>query len=83
MTEDLLSKAKDNRLKRSTALREYEKVNKAIDRLQGHSDNTEVMIRYYDGTFNPTVQEFRMMLTLMRDRLDREIKKLDDEFNDM
>lgn len=80
MTLESLDKAKENRSKREKVMNEYYTVNDKINSMSKCNDSFLCTI---DQGIYPTVAEFRAMLILMRARLDRQIEKLDKEFEEM
>ena len=83
MTPESLDKAKENRSKREEAMKEYYRVNDKINSMSKYDDSPLYAINHGKTTIYPTVAEFRAMLIIMRDRLDRQIEKLDKEFEEM
>ena len=84
MTELNLEKAKSNRSLREGILREYNKVNEAINNFNDEGFGYLARVRMHERAdlqdIHPDPEEFRNLLLNMRDRYDAEINRLDNEF---
>lgn len=87
MTELNLEKANSNRRLREGILREYNKVNEAINNFNDEGFGYLARVKMYERgdlqDIHPDPKEFRNLLLNMRDRYDMEISRLDKEFAEL
>ena len=83
MNQESLDKAMKNRNERKEKLQQYNKVNQELSRLSDHSIVSLSRPCYTDTLIEPTVDEYRSFLRMIRERLDAEIAELDKEFESL
>lgn len=83
MNQESLDKAMLNRNERKEKLRQYNKVNQELSRLSDHDIISLSRPCYTDALIEPTVDEYRSFLRMIRERLDAEIAVLDKEFESL
>lgn len=80
MNQESLDKAMENRNERKEKLRQYNKINQELSKLSDHSIIALSRPCCTDTLIEPTVDEYRKFLRMIRERLDMEIAELDKEF---
>lgn len=80
MNQESLDRAILNRKERKRKLQQYNKVNQEFSKLSDHSIIGLSRPCYTDFLIEPTVDEYRSFLRMIRERLDAEIAGLDKEF---